>query len=130
VRKNPPWQMTSSAWKSSDLLLILNHFFTNVFGHESFTKKKKSLNTKKCIYKWKWNSLELAFVKTLVVFFKFSSLIVEKTSYMKIWRNGPYFVEWVKLLLYLRSTTMLMMTQLVITAFLSVWVVKFETLRI
>lgn len=40
--KDEPSYTTSSAWKSSALLLILNHFLTRDLGHESFTNIIKS----------------------------------------------------------------------------------------
>lgn len=40
--KDEPSYTTSSAWKSSALLLILNHFLIRDLGHESFTNIIKS----------------------------------------------------------------------------------------
>lgn len=69
-----PWERTSSAWKSSALLLILNHFLTNVFGQESLNKKNRVSNANP--RNQMQMNLKRACISQTLLFFEFSSLIV------------------------------------------------------
>lgn len=69
-----PWERTSSAWKSSALLLILNHFLTNVFGQKSLNKKNRVSNANP--RNQMQMNLKRACISQTLLFFEFSSLIV------------------------------------------------------
>lgn len=78
--RSVPLPTVSSAWKSSALLLILSHFLTRDFDHESFShnnrNKLKICVPKSVILRDQRESNQIKFREQTLLFFGISSLIV------------------------------------------------------